>query len=333
MIRLLKFIFLLATAAALLSPPVDAGNKSIYGDDDRLEYFEAAPAVKQLADSVVSLWRSQDVRYNDANHELATVGFGDSSHLCPGEQFREQPRGAYCSGTLVGEDIIMTAGHCIWGEVKCADTKFVFGFNIPKIDGQAHRSIKAEDIYGCKRIIKIDMDGPNSTKENLHKAGPDYALVQLDRKVKGRHPLPINRSKDLRAGDPVFTIGHPLGLPLKVAGGAKVRDNSLNAFFTTNLDAFSGNSGSAVFNTRTKQIEGILSGGDPNAVGSPAKCITLMRYEQNGGWGMAATKISILEGYIPEPRTSAPLAATGVIGMAVEELPLPDNDLAERIHF
>ena len=236
--------------------------------------------MRQLADSVVSLWPSKKVgSYWTGEYNLGTIDFGDAYSLCNGEKFSEQPIGAFCSGTLVGEDIVMTAGHCITDEAKCADTKFVFGFNIDTKGGKARTTVTAKDIYGCKRIIKRDLDKQASgligtgwaiLKALLNRAGPDYALVQLDRKVEGRKPLPVNRNKDLAAGTKIFVIGHPVGLPVKVAGEASVRDAGRKAFFTTDLDTFGGNSGSAVFNASTNKIEGILVRGGTDFVDSPA---------------------------------------------------------------
>ncbi len=61
-------------------------------------------------------------------------------------------------------------------------------------------------------------------------------------------------------------IGHPTGIPTKVAGGAFVRDNSNDKFFVANLDTFGGNSGSAVVNSETGVVEGILVRGENDYV-------------------------------------------------------------------
>jgi hypothetical protein len=57
-------------------------------------------------------------------------------------------------------------------------------------------------------------------------------------------------------------IGHPVGLPLKYAGGAWVRDNQNKSYVVCNLD-IGGNSGSPVINDdEPHEIEGILVRGD-----------------------------------------------------------------------
>ncbi|PIU17708.1 MAG: serine protease [Elusimicrobia bacterium CG08_land_8_20_14_0_20_59_10] len=332
-------LILAAGAAAVLPSRAMADAKSIYGDDNRLDYYEAAPAMQRLADSVVSLWPSRQVKVEGGDVKLATIGFGTALNLCPGEKFSEQPIGAFCSGTLVGEDIIMTAGHCITDQASCSDTKFIFGYNIADKDGAARTTVPSKDVYGCKRIIKRDLDkqypGIFGTvlaiiKALLNKAGPDYALVQLDRKVTDRAPLAVNR-KNIKAGTPVFVIGHPVGLPVKIAGDAKVRDAGHRAWFSTDLDTFGGNSGSAVFNANTNLIEGILVRGGTDFADSPAGCKTQFRTGQNEGRGEAVTKIARLQKQIPQLTPKSQLL--GPVNMAPVETPAPSPELAGQIQF
>lgn len=327
-------------AAALFFPASAFADRSIYGNDDRLDYFEAAPAMRQLADSVVSLWPSKQVKAADGGFKLATMGYGEAVNLCPGEKFREQPIGAFCSGSLVGEDIVMTAGHCITDEASCADARFVFGYNIDSQGGAARTTVPAKDVYTCKRIIKRDLDKQGSgiigtglaiLGALLNKAGPDFALVQLDRKVEGRKPLAINRGAGVNNGDKVFVIGHPVGLPLKVTGGGTVRDTKPRAFFLTDLDTFGGNSGSAVFNAATGKIEGILVRGGQDFIDTPQGCKVQAKVGQNEGRGEAVTKIDRLSKYIPEAGVTK--SAPTLLDMQVGEVPAPSEELSRAISF
>jgi V8-like Glu-specific endopeptidase len=92
--------------------------------------------------------------------------------------------------------------------------------------------------------------------------GLDYAIVQLDRRVSDRTPLEFRNDSEIDLGTPLTVIGSPSGLPLKVASGANVRDTSHLYSFKANLDTFQGNSGSAVFNSKTGIVEGILVRGE-----------------------------------------------------------------------
>ncbi|HNW43379.1 MAG TPA: serine protease [Elusimicrobiales bacterium] len=337
--NILKLVPAAIITAALYPSFVQADTKSIYGDDNRLDYYEASPAMRKLADSVVSLWPSKQVKADGGDYKLATMSFGDALNLCPGEKFRDQQLGAFCSGSLVGKDIVMTAGHCIVDEASCADTKLVFGFNVAAEGAEARTTVPAKDLYSCKRIIKRDLDKQhtgiislplNIIKALLNIAGPDYALIQLDREVTDRAPLPVNRKK-IKEGTKVFVIGHPVGLPVKVAGDAKVRDAGHRAFFTTDLDTFGGNSGSAVFNAETNKIEGILVRGGTDFVDSPAGCKTQFRSGQDEGRGEAVTKIQMLKKYIPE--IAAAKTAEETVAVPVKAVPAAEKELSGKVKF
>lgn len=92
----------------------------------------------------------------------------------------------------------------------------------------------------------------------------DWAIVRLDRAVKDRPALAVNTGAGVKKDDEIFMIGHPMGLPAKVAGGEKVLAVDKTAFHS-HLDAYSGNSGSPVFNSKTNLIEGVLYRGAPDA--------------------------------------------------------------------
>ena len=294
--RTLKVILTLAIISPLLSTLALAVDKGIYGRDNRIELFDASSETRRLADSVVSLWQSADIKYNsvDKTFSLTTTNFGDDLNLCPGERFREQPRGpGLCSGSLVGRDLIMTAGHCVANQAECDALKIVFGFAFKEISFAGDPTeIGAKDVYSCKKIVA------HSTGDT---PGVDYALIQLDRKVAGHKPLPINRSHNLIAGDKVMVIGHPKSLPLKIAAGGTVRIVSPLDYFVTDLDTFAGNSGSPVFNAATGRIEGILIGGGEDFIQTPSGCVTVATNPQNGGVGEYVTAISALESFMPKP--------------------------------
>ena len=311
------------SSVVILALPVlsSAASKSIYGSDDRLDYFEASAGAQTLANSVVSFWTSAQVTANAATgkFDLATRTLGASKGLCAGEKFFDQARGAFCSGSLVGDDMVMTAGHCITNDADCADTKLVFGFNIRKAGGTGVTSIAKGEVYGCSRIVKRFLSGEaGSPAPTDATRGMDFALIKLDRKVTGHAPLAVDRAQDLKKGDKIFVIGHPSGIPVKVAGNASVRDASKAAFFVADLDTFGGNSGSPVFSAVTNKIEGILVRGDNDYITSPEGCKVAATFEQTGGRGEDVTKISVLAADIP--RLAGEKAADKVVLMDMSGL-------------
>ncbi|MEK7703843.1 MAG: serine protease [Myxococcota bacterium] len=270
------------------APTADGSGRQevIYGDDNRKDLHAVKdPVDKKLAASTAGLFRSGDVKMNGNTAELST----DAYSVCKKEAFSEQATGAFCSASLVGDDLMMTAGHCISPGDE-GKVKFVFGFGIEQQGGKTPTSVPASQVYTAAKVLHSVID---------ESTGTDYALVRLDRKVQGRAVLAIDKTGDAKQGDPMTVIGHPAGLPTKVADGAKVRDASPKGYFVTNLDTYGGNSGSAVFNSTTKVVEGILVRGETDFVwDSKDNCQVSNRVPDDGGRGEDVTKISRVRGAI-----------------------------------
>jgi V8-like Glu-specific endopeptidase len=182
--------------------------------------------------------------------------FGASYGLCEDEPFKDQPNGAFCSGFLVGENTLVTAGHCIRSASDCAATSFVFDFGYD-VEGKDLSSVPSNNVYKCKTIIKQEL---NSVSKS------DYAVIELDRVVTDRDPLEFRTEGTIENDAPLVVIGHPAGIPTKIAAGSNVRSNTPPAYFVANLDTYGGNSGSAVFNSETGVVEGILVRGETDFV-------------------------------------------------------------------
>jgi hypothetical protein len=280
----------LSIAAFAVAGPGD-GETVIYGDDDRLDLYQIKSSRDlSLADSTVVLMKDTTLTENGEVYDIDAGTFGDDFGLCESEPFRDQPSGGFCSGALVGDDLLITAGHCIEDESECEGTRFVFGYHVKK-EGEFPTSAPIGEVYSCAEIIKRDQQN----------SGADYALIRLDRKVSNHRPLAIDRSGELKAGDNIGVIGHPSGLPVKVAfGNSVVRDVDTEGYFLASLDTYGGNSGSAVFNTKTGLIEGILVRGETDFVYTPEGCRVSNVCKEDECRGEDVTKISELADLIPE---------------------------------
>jgi hypothetical protein len=290
----------------------------IYGDDDRIDLYQVQnQKLRDLADSTVALFDSSLVSIDPSRQTatLLTSHYGKDYKLCPEEPFYDQKKGAFCSGSLITPDIIMTAGHCITSQASCEGSKFVFGFAIRK-KGELPEAVPASEVYGCAKLL-----GREQVDD-----GADWALVRLDRPVANHRPLDLNKSRDVMKDDLLFVIGHPAGLPTKVAGGAKVRDASPTGYFRANLDTYGGNSGSAVFNARTGLIEGILVRGEIDYV-YKGNCRVSKVCTNDGCSGESVTKISAVIPNIPPPPASARLVS---FGPGLPTMQAPDFDRQQR---
>jgi V8-like Glu-specific endopeptidase len=194
--------------------------------------------------------------------------------------------GGLCSGFLVGPDLLVTAGHCIKNDFACKDNFWVFDFRAELTGTSKAPYFDSESVYRCKKVIAQKLVG----------TGADYALIQLDRKVRDREPLKVRTEGKVKDGKEIVVIGHPSGLPTIIAGGAIVRKNTNPDFFQSNLDTFGGNSGSAVFNAETGLVEGILVRGETDyRWDAEAKCRRVFQCDNDKCRGEDVTRITVIK--------------------------------------
>ena len=111
--------------------------------------------------------------------------------------------------------------------------------------------------------------------------------------------IEIRKEGAIANGTAITVIGHPSGLPTKISGGANVRSTDQQAYFVANLDTYGGNSGSAVFNTMTREVEGILVRGETDYV-SNGTCNVSKVCPTTGCRGEDCTRIAELIDLIPQ---------------------------------
>lgn len=311
-----RVLALVSALAAAVPAAAQFHTKVIYGADTRVDLYQVSdPRLLSLADSTVALFQADGVSVAGGVAKLSTQNYGQMENLCKEEPFYEQGSGAFCSGSLVAPDVIMTAGHCVPSAEECAGIKFVFGFAV-KRKGVLPDSVPAGEVYGCKELI-----GRQQVND-----GADWALVRLDRKVAGHVPLKLDLAGNIAPKTEVLVIGHPAGLPTKIAGGAHVRDSSNPGFFVANLDTYGGNSGSAVFNSATGLVEGVLVRGEQDFV-QKGDCQVSNVCPVDGCRGEDVTKIANVADKIPAAEHKArvvelqPEIADVLAGLGVETRP------------
>lgn len=235
----------------------------IYGSDSRQEsrlYSDPRFVEKRKAIAI----RVQDFRLQTRDTlpsitDFSKILLGDyAPDMCMDERFRNQYTLGNCTGFIVGEKTLVTAGHCMFSDTDCETYKWVFNFD------DTTEEIKTDDVYSCKRILEQEF-------EYSDKKISDFAVIELDRPVKGAKPLKFRKFGRPILGTDLVVIGHPMGLPMKTVDGGQVA--SLNEkereqpwlslklrrnYLESNLDVYGGNSGSPVFNKRTGKVEGIL---------------------------------------------------------------------------
>jgi V8-like Glu-specific endopeptidase len=279
-----------------------------YGQDSRTEMFQHTDSkLRTMGTSVAVIVHEDQVKLSGDSvtlvgytlNEMSEKGWlvnGVNAPMCAGELFVDQTAPGFCTGFLVKEDILVTAGHCL-DKIPCSDTNVVFGFFMQADNSLA--TLSKDYIFECTEVIAKQ----TSTAANQYL---DYALIKLDRPT-GRSPLEYATDQQLEVQDRVAVIGYPSGLPLKIASDAFVMSNeSEDPFFIANLDTFGSNSGSPVINTDTYQVEGIVVSGMPDyALSENGSCVQVNHCPESGGTNCAgenATKMVMLADQISDSK-------------------------------
>ena len=147
--------------------------------------------------------------------------------------------------------MILTAGHCVAeAGLDCRGYSWVFDYRLLN-NSTKQFVLPKSNIYNCKQIIKAKVDDKNKI---------DYALIRLDRDVLDRKAVNIRLTGDVDLTTKLSAIGHPRGLPTKIAHNGAVLENMSHSI-KTNLDTYTMNSGSGVFNESNGDLEGVLISG------------------------------------------------------------------------
>lgn len=271
----------------------------VFGDDDRMDVGDGSP-YEIYASSVAALVPFSSLAgCTDGRCDLFTSPYGETVKLCADEKFAAEPTAAICTGFLVADNVIATAGHCVADQAACEALAFVFGFAHDSTLGD--KQTKGLETYACAKLLTT------TTTDR------DYALIQLERAVVDHPVLPLHDTP-ASVDDDLVVLGHPYGLPLKIMGGGKVLELE-GDFLHCNLDSAGGTSGAPVINAGTGEVEGIL-------VLGPARTYTLdttnMCYREricdpescDESWAIPYG----LDGTLDVQATLAPVVATALAG-------------------
>lgn len=286
---------LLTIGTACGSPESAARSEPVvYGTDDRVEVYEASEPYRSVGETAIAmLMDAADLDTRDPSSIVITYAttLGEAEQLCPGERFADQMEPGSCSGTLVDDRHVLTAGHCTDGICDPA-TVWLLGFRYAA-DGVL-APLTSDDVYTCARVVAYQDDRQ-----------ADFAVVELDRPVVGHTPAVVARhTSPLAVGTPLTLIGHPHGIPAKVAANGAVVDTG-PLQLTATVDAFAGNSGSGVFDTAGRVVAILDAGNDDYVRSGP--CFVVNVLDASGGDGETLTYADVAIDALCAGGASSPL--------------------------
>lgn len=228
----------------------------VYGEDGRKNISQIKnPYFLEYAYATAAKINNERLQNKeDGIYIVEAKPLGQTTELCKGERFYDEPDISICTGFLISKDKLVTAGHCVKNQLHCENYSWAFQYNEHSVVSSKEVHLREENVYKCKKVLDFGLN--DSTRL-------DYAVIQLDRPVTNRLPLRFRRSGKVSAGTELVLVGHPSGVPQKISDGGKVLKDNFDDenYFRADVDAFSGDSGSPVINIKTGKVEGILVGG------------------------------------------------------------------------
>ncbi|MEK6555958.1 MAG: serine protease [Bdellovibrionota bacterium] len=269
----MKEFFTKKILSLILALSASSASAAIYGADNRQDVFFTGWLKKQAAATAAAVPNIFVLKNDDGTFridEVDVMAGGWGVNLCKDERFANQPSLGHCTGFLISDRYLVTAGHCALatgttGEDEnnpfCKAFSWYFNYNVDGSGQTTHQRIPPHHYYTCKKMIRAEnIELPGLPGANY---GNDFALIELDRPVIGIEPLKVNADRSqIKVKNKVFTIGHPSGMPAKYSGKSEIINNQNPYSFKVNLDTQGGNSGSPVFNDENEVI-GILVSGHP----------------------------------------------------------------------
>ena len=142
---------------------------------------------------------------------------------------KNTPTGSkYCTGTLIGKDLFLTASHCV--SAKTVGHYIALGYERKP----------GSTTVGTQEFFKI-----TQLVEEGAKKGIDYAIVRLERDAGSKYGITKMRPQDPKKDATLAIIQHPSGEPKQIEAG-KHQGISGNYLRYADIDTLPGSSGSGV---------------------------------------------------------------------------------------
>ncbi|WP_394842983.1 serine protease [Pendulispora brunnea] len=236
------------------APQVEEGSGTLEHPDflrkiaDPANYKVTREPAERRGSSILSTCGSADdsVYVNDYTGNLGVSTAYVNSHKNPvgamESSASDSSSAKYCSGTLIANDLFLTASHCIDSSTVPND---YIAFNYERAKGST-TVLQQTHV----KITAIVEDGLG---------GLDYAIVRLQGTPGATFGTTSTNSTEVSNGATLAIIQHPARLPKKIEAGTKA-GNSGNYMTYGNIDTQGGSSGSGVLNA-SGQLVGVHTNG------------------------------------------------------------------------
>ena len=254
-----------ADARPALPYPPGINPESICGTTDELQDVE-------LYDGTLGVSKAYVTTHQPTTVQLQWLDGLTMLERLPGHALGNVAGARWCSGTLVGQDLVLTAGHCF--DVQKGATGWFSPFKI--VSGQPVFAKPAElaklqavnflyQINGTTGVLREAITFPILELVEHRLQGLDYAFVRLGRGEDGKLPGETFPIAEVVTRAPVVDetlaiLQHPQGWPKKIEAGKLLSVAGSTALYN-DIDTYGASSGSGVRDAQGKVLAVHTHGG------------------------------------------------------------------------
>ncbi|MEL6891878.1 MAG: serine protease [Actinomycetota bacterium] len=170
---------------------------------------------------------------------------------------------AFCTGTLIAPNLVLTAAHCLEENNGWIFPRRSDGTVIPTSEVATNMHVEFLHQLDENGRLRASVDVAIETLLEYRPAGLDVALIRVAGSPGGRFGWRQLAERAPRDGEPITMIQHPRGDPKRIESGS-VAGSRADTFQYDDLDTFGGSSGSGVLDRRGRVLGVHILGGCSN---------------------------------------------------------------------